>query len=218
MVPGNTWVMSSFLCSELSYAIGFGYKGEITFFQADINEQLKRTRQSCREVRNIIYPSNRQEVAREEVRRTLDIINLPNSLPFVANYEEYVTEAAKAPLTEKDFSIVGSDYCILEIDPFAETHPIAKVVSSAIEAETIIYVLGHSLATQLHDGSNHRLTEELRKPDLEHQVRAILPGKTQQFKTTLPLGTTYFSQVAKPLEDMLIVEAVCASTKIPHQV
>lgn len=213
MVPGKTWVISSFLCSDLSYDISFGYEGKITFFQADIKEQLKRNRQNCREVRNILYPSDRQEIVSEEATFTINIDTLPGSLPFVANYEEYIAKAAKAPVRGIDFSVLGSDYCVLEIDQLPEDHPIATVASSAVETENIIHVLGHSLFTQLHNGSNDRLTRELGTPNLERQVRAILPGKTQQFKITLPLGTTYFSQIAKPVEDTLIVEAVCASAK-----
>jgi hypothetical protein len=213
IIHGKTFVISAFLSPVLSYAIEFSSEGGIRFFQADIQEQFKLNRNGCRRVEGIKYPLARQRVATEEVRRELDISTLPDSLPFIADHEAYITEAVNAPVRAKDFSVVGPDYCILEIDPFQASHPIATIAADPIAAEAVVNVIGHSQLTKVHDGSHFRLIDEIQKLNLESQARAIRPGTSKRFKVTLPLGATYFSQVGKPFDDKFVVEAVCASTK-----
>jgi hypothetical protein len=176
--------------------------------------KLVSSKEHCRKVKGITFPTDRTEVAYHPVRRELDP-NDPESLEFVANYEGYVHGEVIAPLPiirDEGVAIVGSDFCILDIEPFPD-HPTAKLYSGAAretEEKFPITVLGYSFQTHVCDGSDHLLQNSFSR--IAQEIKA--DGKRDaKFEMLIPARVTCFSQSVRQINDKFVAEAVCGATR-----
>ncbi len=96
------------------------------------------------------FPANRSEVSYQSIHHILTPNN-PQSLDFVADHEGYIHSAVSASTSiigNESCGVAGADFCVLDIDPFKESHPIAKL-ASGVDRETEekfpVTILGYSL-------------------------------------------------------------------------
>ena len=185
--------------------------------------KLVSSKEHCRKVKGITFPTDRTKVDYHPVSRELDP-NDPESLEFVADYEGYVHGEVIAPLPiirDEGFAIVGSDFCILDIEPFPD-HPTAKLYSGAAretEEKFPITVLGYSFQTHVCDGSDHllqnsfsRIAQEIKAGRIAQEIKA--DGKRDaKFEMLIPARVTCFSQSVRQINDKFVAEAVCGATR-----
>ncbi len=176
--------------------------------------KLVSSEEHCRKVKGITFPTDRTEVDYHPVRRELDP-NDPESLEFVADYEGYVHGEVIAPLPiirDEGKAIVGSDFCILDIEPFPD-HPTAKLYSGAAretEEKFPITVLGYSFQTHVCDGSDHLLQNSFRR--IAQEIKAA-GERDAKFEMLIPARVTCFSQSVRQINDKFVAEAVCGATR-----
>ncbi len=212
-IPEKTWVASPFsgfkkLPQDISLNIvnnGFSY-----VVQTATNTKFA-DHKACKKVQSISFPTTRQEVTRALSLREYNV----EDLSFVQNTHDFLVQAAEYPvgiLGKKDGALAGDDYCILNIEPFAD-HPIAKLASRVEEGR--ITVIGHSLKTHISDGTDCFFWNTI--DDVVEQLKQA--GETSA-TMTMPwiVQMTTFSQEVQKINNKLIVQAISAKQKTARQI
>jgi len=202
--PNKTWVASPFAgFTRLEKNISLNIDDDnFIISSSNIVMRTIESHKACKKVKNIDFPATRVET-RPSVRAMMLDLKNPAFLE-----EDFLDRAARGPIGlmgKEGFAIEGDDYCILSIDPFPK-HPVARLANGVDENETIT-ILGHSLGTHIHDGTDSIFCNTLSDVamDMKRQGMrcAAVPIQWQIQMTT-------FSQVAQRKDNKFVVQAISA--------
>ena len=204
-VVGKTWVMSPFAgCTNLPFDITLDVRPpnfECNKISLKLDDVIKS--KACKRVKSITYPEGRSLIPHRDIQRTVG----PDNMDFVDDYEQYIQDAVVEPsdcVNSANQDIVGTDFCILDIDPFPG-HPVAQFYPTEVIADTVS-VFGYSLHTHVCDGSDSFFDNTLRHIAQDASSQGIRGkiGVTSGFG----LVPTSFTQSVRKIFDSLVAEAV----------